>query len=151
MFAGLDLEADLNSIIQLGMVGIGTLGQVGNIIAGIGSKGGLNLDAWGHSDITNRGAGLGGVVSGVKSSTSATTFVGNANSSDIYSSSLHAAYDSVDKSVVNESQEESDEMKESILKHIDPNIEAILNLLRGVSGGNYLRVKVEDYGLTSPF
>ena len=151
MGSGIGLETDLNSIIQLGMVGAGTLGQIGNIIAGIGSGGGLNLNAWGHSDMTKRGTGLGGVVSGVKSSTSQTTFIGNANSSDIYDSSLHAAYDSVDKTVANEAQEEANEMKEAIVKHIAPNIEAILNLLKNVSNGNYVRVKVEDYGLTSPF
>lgn len=151
MFAGLDLETDLNSLAQLGMVGIGTLGQIGNIIMGLGSNGGLNLNAWRSEDTTRRGTGLGAVVTGVTSSTSQTTFIGNASSSDIYSSSLNAAYDSVDTSVMSQEQEESKKMQDAITDHIDPNVQAILDLLRAVSNGTSIRVRVEDYGLTSPF
>jgi hypothetical protein len=47
MFAGIDLETDVNSLIQLGMVGVSTLGQMGKVLQSINGKGGLNLDAWG--------------------------------------------------------------------------------------------------------
>ena len=151
MGSGIGLETDLNSLVQLGLVGAGTLGQISNIINGLNSNGGLNLNAWNSTDTNTRGTGLGGVVSGVQGSVSRTTFVGNANSSDIYSSTLNAAYDNVDTTVSNQAQEEADKMKEAIIDHIDPNIEAILNILKSVTNGTSLRVQVEDYGLTSPF
>lgn len=151
MGTGVGLETDLNSLINLGMVGAGTIGQIGNVISSISNKGGLNLSSWGAEQYTTHGQGTAGIVSGVQATTSATTFVGNANSSDIYEASLHAAYDNVDTSVAGEAVDEAEKMQTAITESLDPNVSAILEILRQVSTGNALRVKVEDYGLISSF
>ena len=148
---GIGMETDLNSLVNLGIVGAGTLGQIGNVMSSLSNKGGLNLEAWGASDMTTRGTGTAGIVSGVKSTTSQTTYIGNASSSDIYDQSLNAAYDNVDKSVAGTAIDDADKMKKAIVEAIDPNIKAILELLKSVTTGQAIRVKVEDYGLTSPF
>lgn len=151
MGSGVGLETDLNSLINLGLVGAGTIGQIGNVISSISNKGGLNLSSWGAEQYTTHGQGTAGIVSGVQATTSATTFVGNANSSDIYEASLHAAYDNVDTSVAGEAVDEAEKMQTAITESLDPNVSAILEILRQVSTGNALRVKVEDYGLISSF
>ena len=151
MGTGVGLETDLNSLINLGMVGAGTIGQIGNVISSIANKGGLNLSSWGAEQYTTHGQGTAGIVSGVQATTSATTFVGNANSSDIYEASLHAAYDNVDTSVAGEAVDDAEKMQTAITESLDPNVSAILEILRQVSTGNALRVKVEDYGLISSF
>ena len=151
MGSGIGLETDLNSIVNLGMVGAGTLGQIGNVISSISNKGGLNLSSWGAEQYTTHGQGTAGIVSGVQATTSATTFVGNADSSDIYEASLHAAYDNVDTSVAGEAVDDAEKMQTAITESLDPNVSAILEILRQVSTGNALRVKVEDYGLISSF
>ena len=148
---GIGLEADLNSLIQLTMAGASALGNIGNVISSIGGGGGLDLSAWGATQYNSRGGGTTGVVSGVQATTSQSSFIGNSDSSDIYKSTLNSAYDSVDTSVAGEAIEEADELKDAIVKSIDPNIQAILDLLRSVTTGTALKVKVEDYGLTTPF
>lgn len=149
---GIDLNTDLNSLINLGIVGAGTLGQIGNVISSLSNKGGLNLSSWGASQYNSTGGtGVSGVVSGVKATTSGTVFVGNTKSSDIFDSSLNAAYDNVDKSIAGTATEEADKMKKAIEESIDPNIQAILELLRSVTNGSALRVQVQDYGLSSSF
>lgn len=148
---GIGLETDLNSLIQLGMVGAGALGQIGNLISSISNKGGLNLSSWSAEQYNSHGQGLSGVVSGVQATTSSTAYVGNSESSDIYSSTLNAAYDNVDTTVAGEAVDEADKMQKAITESLDPNVQAILDILRQVTNGSAIRVKVEDYGLTSSF
>lgn len=151
MGTGVGLETDLNSIIQLGMVGVGTIGQIGNVISSMNNNGGLNLSNWDADQYTTHGQGTAGIVSGVRATTSQQTFIGNSESSDIYQSSLHAAYDNVDTSVAGQAVDDAEKMQDAIMESIDPNVSAILDLLKQVTSGNALRVKVEDYGLISSF
>jgi hypothetical protein len=65
MGTGIGLETDLNSLINLGLVGAGTIGQIGNVISSISNKGGLNLSNWGAEQYTTHGQGTAGIVSGV--------------------------------------------------------------------------------------
>ena len=152
MGSGIGLETDLNSLVNLGIVGIGTLSQIGNVVSGIQNKGGLNLSAWGAYETNMVGGGALGVVSGSSFDTSNMTYIGNSSGKDIQESTLNAAYNDANNSTIaGQAQEEADEMKKAIVDNIDPNIKAILELLQQVSTGSALRVRVEDYGLTSSF
>lgn len=146
-----DIETDLNSLIQLGMVGMSTLGQVGKVVAGLGSLGGLNLSFWGDDQYTRHGQGLSAPVTGVTASTSKTVYIGNSSSSDIYDQTLNKAYDEGGLTKLQGQAESDAEKAKKQMDELDANVKAILDILSAVSTGSALRVKVEDYGLTSSF
>lgn len=155
MGSGIDLNTDLNSLIQLGMVGGSTLAQIGKVIDGIQGNGGLNLDAWGYEKYNKVGSGLQMPVTGVTKTTSQTSYIGSSSSDDMYNQTLNNAYtDTQNNEVIQSqvSQAESDaEKSKQQMENLDTNVKAILNLLDAVSTGSALRVKVENYGLTSGF
>lgn len=146
-----DIESDVNSLIQLGMVGFSTLGQVGKIIAGLGGLGGLNLSFWGADQYNTRGGGFSTPVTGVTASTSQTTYIGNSSSSDIYDQTLNKAQDEGGLTELKGQAEDNAKKAQEQMDDIDSNVKAILDILSAVSTGNALRVKVEDYGLTGGF
>ena len=146
-----DIETDLNSLIQLGMVGMSTLGQVGKVVAGLGSLGGLNLSFWGDDQYTRHGQGLSAPVTGVTASTSKTVYIGNSSSSDIYDQTLNKAYDEGGLTKLQGQAESDAEKAKKQMDELDANVKAILDILSAVSTGSALRVIVEDYGLTSSF
>lgn len=146
-----DIETDLNSLIQLGMVGMSTLGQVGKVVAGLGSLGGLNLSFWGDDQYTRHGQGLSAPITGVTASTSKTVYIGNSSSSDIYDQTLSKAYDEGGLTKLQGQAESDAEKAKKQMDELDANVKAILDILSAVSTGSALRVKVEDYGLTSSF
>jgi hypothetical protein len=135
------------------MVGLSTIGQLGNVIGGLSGAGGLNLAAWGEDQFTRHGKGLGAPVTGVSASTSSTVFIGNSNSQDVYSSTLNKAYDDAGYNEVKNSVENDPEVEKQKkqMEEIDSNVAAILTLLSEVSTGSALRVVVENYGLTGGF
>ena len=146
-----DVETDMNSLIQLGMVGVSTLGQVGKVIAGLGGLGGLNLSFWGDDQYTRHGQGLSAPVTGVTASTSKTVYIGNSSSSDIYDQTLNKAYDEGGLTKLQGQAESDAEKAKKQMDELDQNVKAILDILSAVTTGSALRVKVEDYGLTSSF
>lgn len=148
---GFDINTDVNSLIQLGMVGISTLGQVGKIIGGLGGLGGLNLNAWGADQYTRHGQGLGSIVTGVSTSTSQTTFIGNSDSSSMYQSTLNKAYNDERITEVKAQADESIDQQKEQMNNIEDSVVHIYDLLSNVFTGSALRVYVEDYGLTSTF
>ena len=98
MGSGFDLNTTVENLIKLGVVGMSTLGNIGDIISGIatGSNGSKMLSALGitataGSNVTKRGTGLTARSSGV--STSLSTMVGNTEGSDYYESALTSAND----------------------------------------------------------
>ena len=150
--SGTDLNTDLNSLINLGMVGVGTIGQIGNIISSIQNQGGLSLSDWGgEKTMDSRGEGLAGIVSGVRAGTSQTSVIANASGQDIYDLSLNQAYEGVDKTISGVKPDSAEKLQKAITDSIDPNIQTILELLRAVISGNSVRVSVENYGLTQSF
>lgn len=73
---GLDLNTSVQDLLRLGL-GVGSaMSLVGNLLGGLGSAGGMNLDAWGSSDYTSRGGGLVFTTGDSGASTSSSTFVG---------------------------------------------------------------------------
>lgn len=146
-----DIESDINTLIQLGMVGFSTLGQIGKVVAGLGGLGGLNLSFWGEDQYTRHGQGLSAPVTGVTASTSKTVYIGNSSSSDIYDQTLNKAYDEGGLTKLQGQAESDAEKAKKQMDELDANVKAILDILSAVSTGSALRVKVEDYGLTSSF
>ena len=150
--SGIDLNTDLNSLINLGIVGAGTYSSIKNVFDSISNRGGLDLSSWQATKrMDSRGQGLSGIVTGIQQTTSQTTTIANASGQDIYDLSLNDAYQNVDKSVVGKAPEEAEQLQKAIKESIDPNIQAILDLLRSVTDGSALRVSVSNYGLTSSF
>lgn len=146
-----DLEANVNQLIKLGMVGMSTLGQVSKVIAGLGGLGGLNLAFWGADQYTRHGSGLSAPVTGVSASTSQTTFIGNASSSDIYAQTLNQAKDDAGyNEIVSQTQTDAQKAKEQ-MDNLESDVHQIMEYLRDVFTGSALRVRVEDYGLVSSF
>lgn len=86
-----DLSAfTIEGMMKTGLVGLATLGQIGNIVSSIGNKGGLNLNAWDYTDMLQRGQVEEQTVGSI-SSTSGSTYVGSSSSSDMRNSSIAAA------------------------------------------------------------
>lgn len=85
---GLDLNANVNQLLSLGMVGIGTMSMIPKIIGSIANGGGLDLSKWNGSEYTVRGQGFQGITAGSLKDTSFSAQVGNASSSDMFSSTV---------------------------------------------------------------
>lgn len=86
-----DLSAfTIEGMMKTGLVGLATLGQIGNIFSSIGNKGGLNLKAWNYVDKLERGQ-VETKYSGSISTTSRSTYVGSGSSSDMKNSSIASA------------------------------------------------------------
>lgn len=90
---GVDVNANVNQLAKLGIIGISTLGQIGTIIRSLTSGGGLDLTSWGASEFTSRGAGT-GFLSGVTSGTSMSAFIGSSDAQAAYEETLTSAADS---------------------------------------------------------
>jgi hypothetical protein len=80
----------IEGMMKTGLVGLATLGQIGNIFSSIGNKGGLNLSAWNYTDTLQRGQ-IETQTAGSISTTSGSTYVGSSSSSDMKNSSIASA------------------------------------------------------------
>lgn len=107
-----DLNTTVENLIKLSMVGISTLGDIGNIVSNLSNLGNsaslldkMKISA-GNADYT-RGSGAYGKerVSGL--TTSFSTYVGNASGSDYYESSIVGAQDEAQTRVSQSSTEET--------------------------------------------
>ena len=90
---GVDLNATVEGLIKLGMVGASTLGQIGSIVSGLVGVNNLSLANWNASTFTSRGSGFVGVREGTTSTTSQSAFVGNTDSNAAYDSTVTSAKD----------------------------------------------------------
>ena len=131
--SGVDLNATVEGLMKLGIVGISTLGSIGDLVSGVSTAFGSNassmLDSLGiganvKSNTTLRGSGFrannratGGV------DTSISTLIGNSSGDDYYASSLNSASDA--------SQKKLDEMtpEETASDRIEKNTIAITDIL----------------------
>ena len=94
---GLDLNTDINSLINLGLVGYGLLGSIGPAISGLSSVAGLAgpLAMFGikSKDFTSRGRGFTSVLNGLETGTSLSSSVGSASTADTQQKTLTDAVD----------------------------------------------------------
>lgn len=158
---GFDLNTTVENLIKLGIVGMSTLGNIGDIISGLSSVGNsskmlsaLGIGANASSNTIVRGGGLGGRTSGM--STSLTTMVGNTEGSAYYESSLNAASDEANSKVAEAQSTQEDytkniyEMMDEIefgkrMESMDKNIGDIYGLLS--SGGLFSAYSLEGLNL----
>jgi hypothetical protein len=98
----------IEGMMKTGLVGLATLGQIGNIFSSLNNKGGLKLDAWNYTDRLERGQ-VETKYSGSISTTSGSTYVGSSSSSDMKNSSIASATeDAGDVAEVTNAENESD-------------------------------------------
>ena len=126
----IDLNATVEQLMKLGIVGIGSLGMIGDVISGLGSslaptsmltKLGINA---GNTAIS-RGVGLTSLVSGL--GTSASGFAGGAAGGDIYQQTLQQS--SEDAQNNDTLQPQTDKSQEELLPNIEKDVHAILGML----------------------
>lgn len=96
---GLDLNASVVELMQMGL-GIGQgMSLAFNILRGLGSGGGLSIDAWGGTEYNKRGGGLGlgtgGVLGGSSGSTS---YAASGSAEDMKNSEMQSATDDAEES-----------------------------------------------------
>ena len=98
----------LEGIMKTGLVGLNTLGQIGNIVSSLNSGGGLSLSGWNYADTLQRGQ-ISETTTGSVASTSGSMTIGSSSSSDIKKSSLASAASGADEvsEITNTDQEDT--------------------------------------------
>lgn len=91
--SGLDINASVVDLLQMGLGFSKAFSLVGNILGGIGSVGGTNLGAWGGTEYNQRGTGIGGLLGTMIGGTSSSTYVANSSSSDMSNDAIATATD----------------------------------------------------------
>lgn len=121
-------DINVNKIIQTGIVGLSTLSEIGSILSGLSGRNNLSLDNWGAESIRTSGKGFTGLtISGTSSTTSQTTFIGNADSSDIYQGSIASAQESTE--AIAGGDDSNTRLMEIIENDIATDIKSILRVL----------------------
>ena len=95
---GLDLNTSVQDIMRLG-IGLGqATSLMTNILSGLSSGGGMNLDSWNAKDTLSRGAGLAfSGNSSVLGETTGSVYIGNSSMDDMKRSSLNQATDDAEE------------------------------------------------------
>ena len=149
---GFNLNTTVENLVKLGVVGISSLGMIGDLISGLSStaapatmllKMGLAQDA--SNSISKIGRGLNTVTSGISSSS--TVVAGNSSGEDIYSSTKQGASD--------EAQAEADAQKSDkdmteMTDLIQQDVNAIYKILESIAGTGGLKVISADAGSYFP-
>lgn len=98
---GVDLNASVLDLLKMGL-GIGSaMSLASNILGSLGSGGGtgLSLDAWGGTEVNQRGSVLGGLLGTMLGGTSSSVggSIGNSSSEDMQMSAISDATDDAEK------------------------------------------------------
>jgi len=119
---GLDLNATVGDLMQMGLGITQAFSLTTNILQGLSSGGGLNLNAWGATETTQRGAGLNLGTLGTLGGTSGSigTFAVSSNSSDAKTSSISSATDDSEetKKITNKNSKPPEKTIEDLYKAI---------------------------------
>jgi len=127
MGSGFNLNTSIENLMKLGVVGISSLGMIGDLVSGLNSSavpGSMYAKLQGLSSIQSLGRGLVTAMSGM--STSQTTVVGNSSGEDYYSSVKNQAQGEGNEAVA-DSQENSDSGKQ--MKEIHDFTQSIYELM----------------------
>lgn len=112
-FGGIDLNANLNQLIKVVMLGGQLMSSLGSVVGGLMGKT-PSLSEWGAQDITKRGFDV-VLARGLTRKESESLFVGNADYSDIYSQTVSSAKEeAAQESGDDTSQEETKEMPKNV-------------------------------------
>lgn len=94
---GLDLNASVGDLMNMGLQIGGAMSLISNILSGLGSMGGLNLNAWEAQEYTKRGSGMSFSMGGVQGGTSGSTYISTSNSTDMKNSTLNSSTDDAEE------------------------------------------------------
>lgn len=132
----IDLETTVENLIKLGIVGVSSLGMIGDLVSGLTSSAlpASMLFKMGFSqsigNLTSLGGrGLNAAVSGL--STSSTVFAGNAEGSDIYQAALGDEQGKAQQQAETQKPEVED-----YTEHIDEQVTYIYELLTELTNGS---------------
>ena len=122
-FGGIDLNTTVENLVKLGVVGLSSLGMIGDLISGISSTFAPSsmLTKLGISSGQNaivRGTGLSGRSAGMSTSTSVTTkTIGTSSGEDIGGAALTSANDSANEQLTSQQEEDNalDDIKEYLI------------------------------------
>lgn len=119
---GLDVNASVGDLMQMGLGIAQGLSLAGNILSGLSSGGGLDLDSWDASETTRRGTGLElstlSTLGGVSGSIG--TYSTNSNSTDVKNSTMSSATDDAEESkkITNKNSKPPDKTIDDLFKCI---------------------------------
>ena len=139
---GVDINATVDQLMKLGVIGAGSLGMIGDIVSGISNTvdfanvmGRLGI---GSNIIgTTRGRGIGSLAGGLSESTS--TYIGQSSGSAFYEQTMRRQAQENDAQI-----QQMKEQQVQPIENIDTNVATIVRLLEsGIS------VTVNNYGLTT--
>lgn len=137
---GVDVNANVNQLLKLGIVGINTLGEIGTIMAGLSGRNNLSVNGWGSEDYNNHftaNKGLGFTTLSLKGTTttsSQTAYIGNSSGDDMYMGSI-AAEKQKAQETFSGSQEEAENVNTILKETIHIDLQYILEELKGVNDG----------------
>lgn len=147
MGSGMDLNATVEQLMKLGIVGVSSLGMIGDVISGLGSSLVPSSMLWklgitsGNTAIS-RGSGLSSLLSGFNLSGS--TFVGQGSGSDIYQQTLQQSSESAqqDNTLQPQTDKEQTEALPNIYQYLSVTFDKKFDDL--MTAVNDLRNKVVD-------
>lgn len=146
---GVDLNTTVENLMKLGIMGIGSLGMIGDIVSGVGNTFGMSsaLASLGiGSNIigTSRGTGLQSLSSGYSTSTS--SYIGQSSGSAFYESTLNKAENDANQKLENSNATSGKDIAD-MLSHLDTNVQTLTDVITSVVSGNTITVSVDNYGL----
>lgn len=146
---GVDVNTTVENIMKLGLVGVSTLGMMGDLISGIGntfdpSKMLTKMQIGSEAGQTRRGSGLDFTRAsrGVQRTVSASTYIGNTSGSDMQESTL-AESDRKMKQKLDQAQEgvvdHTKRTADYLISNLDPKIDSMIVMI----------AKMASYSLSS--
>lgn len=149
MGTGVDVNTTVENIMKLGLVGVSTLGMMGDLISGIGntfdpSKMLTKMQIGSEAGQTRRGSGLDFIRAsrGVQRTVSASTYIGNISGSDMQESTL-AESDRKMKQKLDQAQEgvvdHTKRTADYLISNLDPKIDSMIVMI----------AKMASYSLSS--
>lgn len=145
--SGVDLETTVENLIKTGIVGISSLGMIGDVVSGINNT--IN-----PSNILNSFGITGTAITRdnsieedyftnkqVTKTKSRSTFVGNSSGSDIYSSALTSANDAAEKQLISAKEEQSagptatDNIYSYLIDKLDGKMDELISFVSSLKNG----------------
>lgn len=138
----------VENLMKLGIMGVGSLGMIGDIINGIGNTANFSsvLDKLGGNLAIGRGIGVPALSSGWGDSES--TYIGQTSGSSFYQNTMEKSRQDVQNQITNNASEDSVNMKKDIADVLLAMHNNVADILSVLSNGT-INVSVDNYGLTN--
>lgn len=139
----IDLETTVENLMKLGIVGVSTLGNIGQIVAGVSSgfAGEILLNKLGvnaNGAVIKQGSTLSGLKKNNKGiTTSSNTYIGNTDSDTYYNSTINAAQDESQKKL--DALVDETESEDPTVKYLNDNSSKLNTQLQSILNANNLQ------------